>query len=89
VIMDIRMPVMDGIESIHQLRQWESNIATDVWYQNILAVSANSDESTRRDALLAGADAFDMKPLRNGQLIEGINLLYFLDIGSLGFKQVH
>ena len=73
VLMDLQMPVMDGIEVIKRLRaqerDWqqhmqstETELNTDAYHQFVIAVSANADNEIRQDALNAGADAFIAKP---------------------------
>ena len=72
VIMDLQMPVMDGIEAITRLRAAEaeyrsidasSNVdASKHYHQLVIAASANSDAVTRQQALDAGADVFLGKP---------------------------
>eukprot|EP00602_Paraphysomonas_sp_CaronLab_P000333 CAMPEP_0185032030 /NCGR_PEP_ID=MMETSP1103-20130426/19843_1 /TAXON_ID=36769 /ORGANISM="Paraphysomonas bandaiensis, Strain Caron Lab Isolate" /LENGTH=634 /DNA_ID=CAMNT_0027567767 /DNA_START=578 /DNA_END=2482 /DNA_ORIENTATION=+ len=62
VLMDIQMPVMDGIESTHLLREYESQSSLGE-RQIIIGLSANSDDDTRKEALTAGMNAFIPKPL--------------------------
>ncbi len=50
VIIDIQMPVIGGIESIRQLREWEARRLADGHHQQILAASACPDASTRDEA---------------------------------------
>jgi len=67
VLMDLQMPVLDGIEAIRRLRaaedkQRRSSPSGESERQFVIALSANSDEETKQEALAAGADAFVPKP---------------------------
>eukprot|EP00981_Chlorochromonas_danica_P005006 scaffold998_cov162-Ochromonas_danica.AAC.12 len=69
VLMDLQMPVMDGLEATRRLRHIEASENTlsdqptaDSTHQIIIGVSANSDHETMQDALSAGVDAFMGKP---------------------------
>ncbi|MEO8260871.1 MAG: response regulator [Acidobacteriota bacterium] len=65
VLMDLTMPVMDGIEAIKRLRADDST--TDV---PIIALTAlDADDSVRR-ARDAGADAYVRKPVSPEELLE-------------------
>lgn len=61
ILMDIQMPVMDGIESTKRIRQMEREDGMS--HVVIIGVSANSDDVTRSDAMAAGMDGFLTKPI--------------------------
>lgn len=56
ILMDISMPIMDGLEATKRLRQM--GITTP-----IIAMTANVSEQDRRAALNAGMNAFTEKPI--------------------------
>jgi CheY-like chemotaxis protein len=60
VLMDLQMPVMDGLEATRRLRGEERQELRI--HQPIIGMSANSDHETAQQALDAGADAFMPKP---------------------------
>ncbi|KAJ1399598.1 CheY-like superfamily [Ochromonadaceae sp. CCMP2298] len=65
VLMDLQMPVMDGIEAIKQLRAAEARKGETggaVRRQVVVAMSANNAAETKAEALAAGADYFITKP---------------------------
>jgi len=63
VFMDIRMPEMDGMEAMRQLRQRDDAAAL-----KIAAVSASTFEHERQEYLAAGFDAFIAKPVQAAEL---------------------
>jgi CheY-like chemotaxis protein len=60
VLMDIRMPVMDGLEATARLREDEATRELP-----IVAVSANASPEDRQRSLAGGANAFLSKPVRH------------------------
>ncbi len=58
VLMDVSMPVLDGIEATRRLRA--DPLLRDV---RVITLSASPGEGSRRSAIDAGADAFIAKPL--------------------------
>jgi CheY-like chemotaxis protein len=67
VLMDLQMPVLDGIETIRLLCAAESgkqpaSSAVHSPHQLVITLSANSDDETRLAALEAGAAPFMVKP---------------------------
>jgi signal transduction histidine kinase/ActR/RegA family two-component response regulator len=59
VLMDIQMPVMDGLRSSHYIRSLAGNIKQPY----IIALTANAFESDRSSALKSGMNAFLSKPV--------------------------
>lgn len=70
VLMDIRMPVMDGIEAAMQIRALEREDARRV---PLIAMTANAYEEDRRRTAEAGMDAHLAKPIDPKQLFRTLD----------------
>lgn len=66
ILMDMRMPEMDGLESTRLIREFDKQIP-------IIAVTANAFDEDRRQAFEAGVNEFLTKPLRKDLLLKTIN----------------
>lgn len=67
VLMDLHMPVMDGLEAIALIRRHEEE--QNLSPVPIMVLSADSQEKTRHDVLAHGANGFVTKPLDPDVLI--------------------
>ena len=65
VLMDLRMPVMDGYEATRRLKATAAGHATP-----IIGVTASVFEQSRNQILSAGVDAYIRKPFRSEELFE-------------------
>lgn len=65
IVMDLAMPVVDGFEAARRIRA-----LPDFEAVKIVAVSAFTDEKTRRRALEAGYDHYLTKPCDPAALLE-------------------
>lgn len=65
ILMDIHMPVMDGIEATVRIRKIEASSGTRV---PITALTANVGADARERCFAAGMDAFLTKPFRKQDL---------------------
>src|SRR5207244_1698659 len=54
VLMDIRMPLLDGVEATRRLKAWRSGIG-------VVALTANDDQTVVREMLVAGASGYVLK----------------------------
>jgi CheY-like chemotaxis protein len=70
ILMDVMMPVMDGLEAMRAMRQLD-----DLKTIPIIAVSASAGIDDRAKSLVAGANAFLSKPVNQEHL--------FLEVGRL------
>lgn len=65
VVMDIRMPVMDGITALTKLKEAHPESV-------VLMITANQEEAQRQEALKIGANGFLHKPFRVDELFQDI-----------------
>lgn len=71
VLMDIRMPVMDGLEATRQIRR---ETRTDSGSIPILAMTANAFEEDKRMAYEAGVNGYLPKPLDIQVMLDELKL---------------
>jgi len=69
ILMDMQMPVMDGIEATCQIRAFEKGIES-THRAFIVALTANDISDKRETCIEAGMDNFMEKPLQNNLLLE-------------------
>ena len=69
IIMDISMPVMDGIEATQKIREGSGPNANTF----ILGLTAHGRQEYRAKAQAAGMDEFCTKPVRLGELRETLD----------------
>ncbi|HHX17944.1 MAG TPA: response regulator [Clostridium sp.] len=68
VTMDITMPICDGIEAVRKIKEYDKNA-------KIIIISSMGQESFVREAVLAGAKGFIVKPFKEENVIEAIKKL--------------
>lgn len=84
VLMDIQMPVMDGIETTRRIRNLEAGSR----HTPIVAVTAHALASEKRHLLEAGLDDYVTKPINEAQLLHiirkwtGVNLKQPIEMHS-------
>ncbi|WP_079436585.1 PAS domain S-box protein [Zoogloea sp. LCSB751] len=79
ILMDMQMPVLNGIEATRRIRQLAGYADTP-----IVALTANAFEDDRRACLAAGMDDFITKPVEPARLLE--SLLQWLEPAAAGRK---
>ncbi len=82
ILMDMQMPVMDGLTAIRRIRERET--ARHLARTLIVMVTANALPEHRAAALAAGADAFLTKPLDGHLLTETIEAGVGSEIAKVG-----
>jgi signal transduction histidine kinase/CheY-like chemotaxis protein len=65
--MDIRMPVMDGLEATRRVKATDGGAHT-----KIVAVTAHALEEERREILAAGCDDFIRKPYKDADILDAL-----------------
>ena len=69
ILMDVQMPVMDGLEAAAEIRAWEACNGSHV---PIIAMTAHAMSGDRERCLQAGMDDYLAKPLRSEKLFRKI-----------------
>lgn len=70
ILMDMSLPVIDGWEATRQIKAAEST--RDI---PIIALTAHAMESDREQAISAGCDDYDTKPVELSRLLEKMERL--------------
>jgi CheY-like chemotaxis protein len=70
ILMDISLPVVNGWDATRAIRANPETAKIP-----IIALTANANESDRAQALAAGCDDYDTKPVDVTRLLEKINAL--------------
>jgi len=68
IIMDISMPVMDGLEATRKLRDILAFAGTP-----IIALTANAEEVNRVNCFSAGCNEFLTKPIQTKELFDSLS----------------
>ena len=71
VLMDMRMPVMDGYTATREIRKWERENGKDA--TPIIALTAHALVEDRRKCLDAGCTDYLSKPLKKAHLLKKIS----------------
>jgi CheY-like chemotaxis protein/HPt (histidine-containing phosphotransfer) domain-containing protein len=71
VLMDLLMPVMDGLEATRAIRQWEAE--TQAQPRPILALTAHATGEGAGGSLEAGCSEHLTKPIKKATLLEAIS----------------
>jgi CheY-like chemotaxis protein len=71
VLMDVQMPVMDGLEAMRAIRQWETSCGLP--HTRIIALTASALAEDVRRSREAGADLHLTKPIKKAMLLAVLN----------------
>lgn len=70
ILMDIQMPIMNGITSTKKIREIEKSIGT---HTPIIAITANALLGDREECISAGMDEYISKPFQIEMLLQKMN----------------
>ena len=76
ILMDIRMPVMDGLEATRRIRKLEREDAQSI---PIIAMTANAFDSDSKKSIDSGMDGHLSKPLQIEKLLEALKKCLFTE----------
>ena len=65
VLMDVQMPILDGLEATRRIRKQESGSSR---HQRIVAITANAFDGDREKCIAAGMDDYITKPIQSSEL---------------------
>ncbi|MDW8800536.1 response regulator [Clostridium sp. A1-XYC3] len=68
VTMDITMPEMDGVNALREIRKIDPNA-------KVVMISAMGQETFVREAVMAGAKGFIVKPYKEDYVVQTLNKL--------------
>jgi osomolarity two-component system sensor histidine kinase NIK1 len=77
ILMDIMMPVMDGLEATFQIRKYEKE-TIDHKHTPVIAITANTLDNDRDKCLATGMDEYMAKPFdmnRLNEIFKELNIL--------------
>ena len=80
VLMDMQMPVMDGLSATADIRRWEAVQQRSP--TPIVMMTANASNDHREQAMAAGADGFITKPVTPESLYAGIDGALSLSVAA-------
>jgi PAS domain S-box-containing protein len=79
ILMDLRMPVIDGYIATRTIRQRESQLSYPHPPSKIIAITANAFRQDREQILAQGCDDFIAKPFQEHDLLQKIGQLLQVD----------
>lgn len=75
IVMDIHMPVLNGIQALKQMREWETTHDIQVGYgAKVVMLTADDDPGIVRSSFRELSDAYVIKPINSKKIIEGLML---------------
>ncbi|HEY1721664.1 MAG TPA: HD domain-containing phosphohydrolase [Magnetospirillaceae bacterium] len=84
ILLDMRMPEMDGHEFLAQLRKMPDGGRIPV-----IVITAQTDENTKRRALMAGVRDFINKPFLLWELLHRVRTILELDLSTRRTEQLN
>nr|ODO02759.1 atypical/HisK protein kinase [Cryptococcus depauperatus CBS 7855] len=84
ILMDVSMPVMNGMEATGLIREFEANDGAP--RTPIIALTAHAMIGDKERCLAAGMDEYVTKPLRRGDLLASISKVLALKQPSMGLE---
>jgi two-component system chemotaxis response regulator CheY len=80
VCMDLRMPEMDGVQAISEIRKQEASSGS-LKSSKIIVTTAHADVESIKGALMGGCNAYLVKPIDTAKLLMELKNLGLVESG--------
>lgn len=77
ILMDVQMPVMDGLTATKKIREWEQTYRRK--HTPIVMLTANAQQDQIAEQLAAGADAHASKPIEINPLLDAMSQAMYVN----------
>eukprot|EP00981_Chlorochromonas_danica_P003544 scaffold659_cov192-Ochromonas_danica.AAC.57 len=84
ILLDLQMPVMDGLETVRRLRKVEKQVMTPSSRHVVIGLSANSDDEVLQETYAAGFDFFLSKPFSISRFLEAVEEIQHKGLMTIG-----
>ncbi len=70
IMMDVQMPIMDGLSATRKIREWEKK--KEIKATPVIALTAHAIKEYQQECLDAGCNSFVVKPIKKKEFLRAI-----------------